>query len=313
MLGTDSFCCDEPHAFLLVAIDSLSVIDGDTLRVEVMAPQHWENSLGPARKSQTGEISIRLLGLDAPETYFPTSPPHLRHQPPQHGQFATACLNQALKVSASLDDGEMRIFTSHSRPTLPPHNRLGYLLVNHQGLDRYGRLLAFIWLIDDHAEIEHLAGLLQSSTFQSPLYPLQASVNYFLLAEGAAYPDFHSSMGYQSITVLRGAVHQAQLHSKGIWREDQTRSGIHLVDASSLAMKALILPRLYRRIAAFFKDYHPEASQEEILRMGLREFLMQIDQPVHIHSSATPTLFSELLSWEAPRLGLHAALEDLEW
>jgi len=308
MLGTDSFELSAEAPLLVLAIHSLSVIDGDTLRVQIVAPKQWEKTVGPARRSQTGEVWIRLLGLDAPETHFPSSPIELRHQPAVNGQYATECLNQALGITASLDDGDIQLFASKDSPEPSTHKVLSYLLAEHRGIDRYGRVLAFIWKTQDS-----VCSQCPSSNADTHPYKLESSINFSLLAKGAAYPDFYSSLGHQRITCLRNAVKLAQLNGRGIWRADQTRSGILLSEAQHLAHNTLILPRLYRRIATFLLERNLAVEDESLLRVGFRDFLGSMDQPVRLNSDNNSILFSELLSWDEPRLGVHASLENLVW
>jgi|GEM_PF-6173228 len=308
MLGTDSFEFGAEAPLLVMAIHSHSVIDGDTLRVQILAPKHWEDSLGPVRRSRNGEVWIRLLGLDAPETHFPSSPVYLRHQPPINGQYATECLNQALGITASLDDGEVQLFASPQNVNSSTNKVLGYLLAEHQGVDRYGRVLAFVWKTD-----ESLCSQYHSSTAAPKPYQLESSINFSLLAEGAAYPDFHSNIGHKHIADLRNAVKLAQFNYRGIWRTDQTRDGILLSEAQHLAYDTLILPRLYRRIATFLDKKSLPFGEEKLLRAGLRDFLSSRDHSVQLSSHKNSIFLSELLSWNAPRLGVHADLEDLEW
>jgi len=313
MFGTDSFDLSETPPFLLLAVHANSVIDGDTVRGEIMAPKQWENTLGHARRSQHGEVWVRLLGLDAPETHFPSSPNFLRHQPASQGLFATACLNQALGIAASLDDGEVQLFPAHPSRRHHKHQPLAYLLAEHQGVDRFGRLLAFVWKIHpDLQELVHNFNFLPLSFFTSS-FQLESSVNFFLLADGAAYPDFHFNLGQNRIARLRTAVKQAQTRCLGIWDSDQTRRGIFLSQASRLAHDTLILPRLYRRIAAFLQESASHGQTESGLRIGLRNFLGEKDQSVQVRLHNSAVLFSELLTWDATRLGVDAALEDLEW
>jgi hypothetical protein len=311
MVGTHSLNFDAHGSLIVIAIKAHSVIDGDTLRVEIVAPQHWEPHLGPARQSQTGEVWIRLLGLDAPETHFPQSPIDLRHQVPAHGQYATACLSRAIGIAASLDDGEVQLIaTTTPRPSLTDRSLI-YLLAEHQGLDRFGRVLAFVWKTQERLGLfDDFNWMAQKKIAQRTI---ETSVNYALLAEGAAYPDFHSSMGAERIACLRTAVKQAQRDCLGVWAVDQTRSGVMLSHASDLAHTTLILPRLYRRIANFLQGTRHQTHSEMNLREGFRAFLGERDQAIRIRSNNHTVLFSELLSWTAPKLGLQASCEELEW
>jgi hypothetical protein len=108
-------------------------------------------------------------------------------------------------------------------------------------------------------------------------------------------------------------VKHAQTRCLGIWYADQTRRGIFLSQASRLAHDTLILPRLYRRIAAFLQESPSHELTESTLRVGFRNFLGEKDQSVQVHLQNSAVLLSELLTWDATRLGVHAALEDLEW
>lgn len=330
MLGIHSSGSSREDRFLLLGLRPHSVIDGDTLRVEILAPHDWEKTLGPARRSQSGEVWIRLLGLDAPETHFPDAPRHLNHQPPMHGQSACAILIESLKMSASFDDGEIRIQSHQPLNSGLSAAPIGYLLAEHMGIDRYGRVLAFIWhvdatffktLNDDFDPI--FLGIPESNQSMNPFNALEltheSSINCILLAEGAAYPDFHLSIGHARIAILRRAVKAAQMACRGIWASDQTRVGIRLLQAQDISLNTLILPRFYRRIAAFMKKHESldlafsKPRSEEMMRGAFRYFISTVDQQVQLHSSNQTTLMSDLFTWNSPSLGIQSPLEDLEW
>jgi len=327
LTGIDS-CEWAPETLPLfgLAIEPDAVVDGDTLRAEIITPSDWERFLGPARRDTQGRVWIRLLGLDAPETHFPNAPSGLRHQPPQYGQYANDCLMEALGVTASFDDGSVyALYRPTPHPSAlrssngPTHDSVGlhshasprYLIAECHGVDRYGRVLAILW-----------RGNQPDVALAPPRPPaLCSSVNVALLAQGAAYPDLHGSLGAQRIAEFRRACKEAQTNRLGIWIHDQSGKGVLLTEAHRLTQDVLILPRLYRRMAAFLQDseaHHEGAhfslsERERALRNGFRDFLGHMDQPLYLRSESRCALLSELISWNAPRLKLTAPIEEMEW
>lgn len=327
LTGIDSYeWAPETVPLLGLAIAPDAVVDGDTLRAEIITHSDWEPFLGPARRDTQGRVWIRLLGLDAPETHFPNAPSGLRHQPPQYGQYANDCLMEALGVTASFDDGNLyglyhRNPHSAASPSssgspqdsvgLHSHASPRYLIAECHGVDRYGRVLAILWQSDQ----PDCALILPRPP------PVSSSVNVALLAKGAAYPDLHGSLGAQRNAEFRRACKEAQTNRLGIWIHDQSRTGVLLTQAHRLTQDVLILPRLYRRIVAFLLDSEAQhegahfsvSEREHALRNGFQHFLGHIDQALYLRSESRCALFSELISWNAPHLKLTAPIEEMEW
>lgn len=104
-----------------------------------------------------------------------------------------------------------------------------------RAIDRYGRAVALLW---PGAQ----AGCLEDS------------LNARLLASGAAYPDLHADLPVEALGALGALARAARRAGRGLWPLDRSAQGVALDDLAALRDRDLVLPRLFRRLADFWRS-----------------------------------------------------------
>lgn len=120
------------------------------------------------------QLTVRLIGIDTPETVKPDAP--VECYGPQASQFAKDLL----------DGSEVVLEADPSQ----------------QSTDRYGRTLAYVWLVD--------AGSMSSMFKVSSMFNLQA------VRSGAAREATYDGP-YQWQQILRDAQDEARAQGRGLW------------------------------------------------------------------------------------------------
>lgn len=252
-----------------------SVIDGDTLRLRDPDPEAWGAQQARLRRTASGEVVLRLAALDAPESRYPGGPAQLDHQPPESTALSIRLLQRELEALQS------------SR-----------LMVRLCAVDGYGRALVLVWAADAAPRND---GDCDATC-------LADSLNARLLACGASFPDFHNDLPRDWITQLAAPAHRARLAGQGLWPLDRSISGVALGDCRSLAERHLVLPRLFRRIADFWR-------QQGATRMAdpaacFREFLEQRERTLRLREGGPVRPFAEWVEVRAGRCRLTGHVEN---
>ncbi|ETX07751.1 lamin tail domain-containing protein [Candidatus Entotheonella palauensis] len=118
----------------------------------------------------------------------------------------------------------------------------GYVLAN--GLDRYGRVIAFVFGTDPaHAD---------GASIDPQLNELQTSVNAKLLEEGLVYATFYSTLSGSLRDALATISGQARTNQRGIWaRAVGTPSRPAQINRISDLSRLVLFPTLHRRLDDF--------------------------------------------------------------
>ncbi|MDE3011902.1 MAG: hypothetical protein KGI67_13535 [Pseudomonadota bacterium] len=202
-----------------IALAGAQVIDGDTLRVRDPDPGAWGALQGRLRLRGDGTLVLRLAGVDAAESHYPGGPPGLQAQPAAAAALATRQLTACLAAA--------------------PEARL---TVCGLGADRYGRALVLAWT---QARTVLAAAAVEAE--------LADSLNAGLLAGGACFPDLWDQMPASWSAQLATIAGQARREGRGLWALDGGQQWFALDDWPALCGQRLILPRLFRRIAEFWR------------------------------------------------------------
>ncbi len=210
--------------------------DGDSVRFYPDVPTAFADAGLQVRTNATGGAQLRLDAIDALETHY--TPPTASapwHQPAPLGDGAASRLLDLLGFT-DVQRNDRNIVTA-STPAETP----GYILTKFA--DKYGRAVAFAY-----------AGHRRGGT-SKPVYvevaELKRSVNYRLLADGWVYPTFYSQLFVDLRNALSDAAIAARQAGKGVWEHDATLSGFRLTSRSQLSDQLVILPKLFRRLAAY--------------------------------------------------------------
>ena len=84
--------------------------------------------------------------------------------------------------------------------------------------------------------------------------PVEESINFQLAREGLVYPTFYTTTDKFFAEKIRAVVARARKTKRGIWSIDRT-SDFMLLDIRTLQEDNLIMPKLFRRLVAFYDNY----------------------------------------------------------
>ncbi len=186
---------------------------------------------GALRWSPRGAISLRLEGIDALEThYLGNGGLGVLRQPPPWPERAAQALVTFLGFEQVVRGPDERVVS-----TVPAATRGAIQL---ERVDRYGRAVAYAF-----------RGNIQGAGFGS-LTPavLASSANGHLLQQGLAYPVLYQDMAHTTLRWLYDHTRKARAAGRGLWPQDLTHSGFTVHSVQDLAQRAVIWPKLYRRL-----------------------------------------------------------------
>jgi endonuclease YncB( thermonuclease family) len=244
--------------------------DGDSIRFYPDDPAQWARVPGEnrVRTNATGGAQLRLDAIDALETHY--SPPGGTplHQPLVLAHAAADELLRWLGFKGVQRDGEK--VTAATPDALP-----GYLLT--RGADRYGRCVALVGRGDPPGT--------SGTEIRVTLAMLRRTANHRLITTGLAYPTFYLKL-YPDLRAELAKQAQQAHSSTGVWAVDRTQKGVTVADLSTLTDDAVILPKLFRRLA----DYLDLNAGDPSLA-GFPAYLAQRNDPVFILATGHYTNF----------------------
>lgn len=221
--------------------------DGDTIKFQPVNRDLIANLPRPnqaARFTQSGMTSIRFEGIDALETHFDVEGQEFH----QKLDLALAA-RDALLAEAGF--GEIRFFAQ--RPfkveSVQNHPVQGYILSN--GLDTYGRTIAFVFS-GDHPAVD-------GSQIFVTAEMLDASLNAFMLREGHAYAAFYLTLPVELREHLRSLARTARVAGMGLWPQaTATTERAAEIPGVAVLQQLVIWPKLFRRLAPYFTQGHTD-------------------------------------------------------
>ncbi|MFG2331108.1 nuclease [Streptomyces sp. NPDC048604] len=230
--------------------------DGDSVRFHPHDPAHWDlvGGRNRVRRNSAGGAQLRLDGIDALETHYRPPGGAELHQPAPFAGAAADALIAWLGFTGVLRDEHGTV--DAAEPAAAP----GYLFT--RGADLHGRCVAIAGRGTAPAPsgtLLHLGPEL-----------LRASANHHQLAEGLAYPTYYTKLFHDLRDELTAAVLAAREAGRGLWPADQTVSGAKIDGIVALTDGAVLLPKLFRRLA----DYLAIGAGDPSLA-GFRAFLAQ--------------------------------------
>ncbi|WP_180289387.1 MULTISPECIES: nuclease [Streptomyces] len=170
-----------------------------------------------------------------------------------------------------------RIVTSSS-----PESRPGYILT--RSADVHGRCVAFAGRGSDAPG--------GSGTFINVTTDhLRQTANHHQLAEGLAYPTFYRKLFVDLREEMTAAAQQAQQAGTGLWPKDQTQSGAKVEGMSTLTDAAVLLPKLFRRLADYLQLNDGDPSLD-----GFHDYLEQREDRLFILSTGQWTGFDTVVN-----------------
>jgi hypothetical protein len=265
--------------------------NGDSVRFYPNDPSDWDRVGGPhaVRPNSRGGAQLRLDGVDALETHF-SAERLLLHQPLEFGHLAARSLLDWLGFrGVARDDGET---VTSATPEAAP----GYIFTRNA--DVYGRCVAFAG-----------RGAPPARSGTRPFFgaaELRRTANYRLVDRGLAYPTYYRRLFPDLRETLTKAATRAREAGRGFWPQDRTQDGARIRDLASLTDDVVILPKLFRRLAAYLALSAPDTSLDR-----LRSYLERREDRLFILSTGHWTGFDTVVSVKGQTVRLTQPPEDL--
>jgi endonuclease YncB( thermonuclease family) len=265
--------------------------DGDSLRFRPDDPDDWTQVPGPhkVRTNATGAAQLRVDAIDAPETHYTPPGGHRLHQPLEPAHAAAAELLKWLGFTGVQRDGEKFVAVDHD--DLP-----GFVLT--RGADVYGRCIALVGRGDPPGT--------SGRTVNVDIKLLRKTVNHRLLTAGFAYPTFYAKLYVDLRRELAKQAGAARDAGKGVFARDRTQKGVEVTALTTLTDDAVILPKLFRRLA----DYLHLNGDDPSLA-GFATFLSQQDDQVWVVPAGQKTSFDTVVAVSGQTVRLKRLPEDL--
>jgi hypothetical protein len=265
--------------------------DGDSLRFRPDDPDDWTQVPGAhkVRTNAAGAAQLRIDAIDALETHYTPTGGHLLHQPLDLAHAAAAELLKWLGFRGVQRDGEKVIAVDQD--DLP-----GFILT--RGADVYGRCVALVGRGDPPATSGH--------SINVDVKLLRKTANHRLLTLGLAYPTFYSKLYVDLRRELAKQAGAAREAGKGVFARDRTQKGVEVKSLNTLTDDAVILPKLFRRLA----DYLHLNGDDPSLA-GFMTFLAQQDDQLWVIPTGQKTSFDTVVAVSGQTVRLKRLPEEL--
>ena len=263
--------------------------DGDSIRFYPDSPSQWDDVGGPyaVQRNASGGAQLRLDAVDALETHYST-PSGTVHQPLILARAARDALLRWLGFTSVTHDGETVTASE-------PATVRGYVLT--RSADKYGRCISFAGRGDP-------PGPSGAHVFVDAKL-LRQSANYRLLQRGLAYPTYYRKLFPDLRRVFTAAVGQAR-PTRGVWPGDLTELGLTVESLAQVEEDAIILPKLFRRLATYLG-----MSDGMVSLADFTAFLDQQDDRVYVMPDMLYTGFSTVVEVTDQTVRLTVAPESL--
>lgn len=265
--------------------------DGDSVRFYPDDPGEWDLLPGrKVRRNAAGGAQLRLDGIDTLETHY--RPPH----GPELHQPAPFAAGAAQELVDQLGFRKVRRNDQGIVESAEPASRPGYILT--RSADVYGRCIALAG--------KGRAPGTSGTAVRVSVTELRRTLNHHQLAAGMAYPTFYRQLFVDLRAELTAVVQEARKQKKGLWAADVTQSGATVTALKSLTDEAVIMPKLFRRLA----DYLVLGDGDPSLA-GFPAYLAQRDDRLLILSNGQWTSLDTVVQVAGNTVKLTHAPEDL--
>lgn len=283
--------------------------------------------------SRNGAVSVRLQGLDALETHYqpvvtevkpvgvptPTTPkPSVgnHHQRHDLSRAAAHALLGLLGVTVTAADwhpwGHLRRVTVGGVVISEKYKENVEVVVVSDGADTKGRVLGWVF----PGSVALAEGQLLTEAELVGL--VKTSCNGQLLNQGMAWPYFYMTLSSDLRGKLAYYAGTAQRYGRGVWPQDQTRSGMSATTVTALNEQAVLMPYLYRKLlrswraealAAWWAGGDTSAAALDTLRVGA--LFASGDPYVYTVSDRQFLRLSQVVSVEGGALKMTRKAQDL--
>lgn len=210
--------------------------DGDSVRFLADDMDFLKKLPGPdLALSKAGHAMLRFEAIDALETHFGGH----HHQPIEFAFEARELLLTLLGIK------NVQWNEKGSKITSADDGTLGYLLTNK--IENRGRVLSFVY-----------TGTINKKTGDKIFVDkklIKQSLNYKIIEKGLAFPTYYINFLPELRNEFTKAVEKARKTGIGFWPLDKTNKGVIVEDIEDVSETNIIMPKLFRRIAAFFEKH----------------------------------------------------------
>ncbi len=242
--------------------------DGDSIRFHADDVANWDLLKGPPPKRNAQDhVQLRLEAIDTLETHFQGT-----HQPLELAVAATDALLEQVGITGVVwNEQRTRVEEANDGTE-------GYILSRVVEPNR--RPVAFVYS-GPAAEPDG------SEVFVDPAR-VQQSVNFHQTTSGLAYVTYYQGLFPDLRAAFTTAANQARLAGRGVYAKDRTNSGFLVTSLGSLEDEHVILPKLFRRLAAYLEAGGSVA--------GFREYLEDLAEEILILSTGHFTNFDTIVT-----------------
>src|SRR4051794_15690801 len=265
--------------------------DGDSLRFRPDDPAAWDDVPGAhaVRRNAAGAAQLRVDAIDALETHYTPPGGHTLHQPLELADAAAAELLSWLGFTGVQRDGET--VSAVAADGLP-----GFILT--RGADLYGRCVALVGRGDPPAP--------SGGQLRVEVALLRETANHRLMATGLAYPTFYTNLYVDLRTELAAQAAAARAAGLGVFAGDRTQEGVTVKSLATLTDDAVILPKLFRRLADFL---HLNGDDPSLT--GFMTFLSQQDDQLWVIPTGQKTSLDTVVAVSGQTVRLKRLPEEL--
>jgi hypothetical protein len=207
--------------------------DGDSVRFKALNDANWLLLDGKVRLNSKMHAQLRIEAIDTLETHYDG-----QHQPLEFADAATEKLFSYLGISNVVWNA------SRSKVLSAEDGTEGFIL--SRMAEKNGRPVSFLF----GPELDFPDG--QDVFLDTKL--ARKSVNYKMLRQGLAYPTFYDGLFYDLRGLFANQTQKVRKKKKGLWAADRTNKYTQITGLVDVVDQYVLLPKLFRRIVAFFKE-----------------------------------------------------------
>jgi len=256
--------------------------DGDSIRFQATNQANWDffTWAGEADKLAKKK-QLRVEAIDALETHYEGY-----HQP---RAFALAALESLLEM---LQIHTVTYSLSLTQVVDASDGKPGFIASST--VDPFGRPVSYVFPKE--------ARLTDGAIVESSALPVEDSINFQLAREGLVYPTFYTTTDRVFAEKIRAVVARARATKRGIWSIDRT-ADFTLWDIRTLQEDILIMPKLFRRLVAFFDRYSDFGK--------LTDYMKKQRDNLTLWDGTKKKSLADLMIFDGRRIQMKTPLEDI--
>jgi endonuclease YncB( thermonuclease family) len=256
--------------------------DGDSIRFQAADQANWDFFTWETEADKkTKKKQLRVEAIDALETHYDGY-----YQP---RAFALAALESLLDL---LQITSVTYSLSLTQVVDANDGKPGFIA--SATTDPFGRPVSYVF--------PKSTKLTDGAVMDSETLPIEDSVNFQLAREGLVYPTFYTTTDRLIAEKIRAVVARARKTKRGIWSIDRTPD-FTLLDIRTLQEDNLIMPKLFRRLVAFYDNY------SDFGKLG--EYMTKQRDNLTLWDGTKKKSLADLMTIQGRRLQMKTPVEDI--